>query len=198
MDMLLDEELADLEPDVQQLLANMQQQQQQPAATAMDWVLGEYADAAGGSHSLLTVDDDVGGYIDEQQTRLSPAQAYQGDRSGGGGPYQGRGGSSSSSSSADAAAAAAADSEAFEYLPTELGASDLQRLIQQYSWNVKQHPLLLEAALAAGLYPQYALADLQYKDRDLKTEVLLLNDAQGYNPDTKTVSADALSNAYIL
>jgi hypothetical protein len=154
MDLLLDEEIAELEPEVQQLLDDVQHQQQQPVVTAMDWVLGEYADAAAGSHSLLTVDDE-GGYIGDPSS--------QQDSWGGG--Y-----SSSGSSAANAAAAAAStatstslDQEVFTYLPAQLGASDLQRLIQQYSWNAEQQPLLLEATLAAGLYPNYAFGKLQPK-----------------------------------
>jgi hypothetical protein len=137
MNLLFDEEVADLEPELQQLLGQLQQQQQQqPAVTAMDWVLGEYADAAAGSQSLLTVDDE-GGYIDEStSSRIS---------------------SSRISSSSSSAAAATSN---FKYKPSELGASDLQRLIQQYSWNAEKHPLLLEATMAAGLYPNYVFGDL--------------------------------------
>ena len=46
--------------ELQQLLQGLQDKQQQPNATALDWVLGEYSDAAAGSHSLLTVDDEGG------------------------------------------------------------------------------------------------------------------------------------------
>ena len=48
----------------------------------------------------------------------------------------------------------------FDRLPATLGAADLQQLIQQYSWNVEKHPLLLEAALSAGLYPNFAFGSL--------------------------------------
>lgn len=148
-DLMLDDELADMEPEMQQLLQQVQASQQQqpglgqPSVTAMDWVLGEYADAAGGSHSLLTLEEE-GGYLDSA--------------AGGGSRYAG------SYDSSDAAGAAAdADGQSFVDLPSELGSSDLQLLVQQYSWNVDKHPLLLEAVLAAGLYPNYAFGSLRPK-----------------------------------
>jgi hypothetical protein len=52
-------------------------------------------------------------------------------------------------------------------MPSEFSRRDLQDLIQQYSWNVGQHPLLLEAALAAGLYPNFAFAELNSKLRTM-------------------------------
>lgn len=153
MDLLLDEEINLLDEEVQQLLGTVQQQQQQPMVTAMDWVLGEYADAAAGSHSFLTLDDE-GGYIND-------SSSHQANWGGG---Y-----SNADAAAATAASAAAAAAEGFEYLPAQLGSSDLQRLIQQYSWNVEQHPLLLEGALAAGLYPNYMFGKInQYKEENLE------------------------------
>jgi len=148
-DLMLDDELADMEPEMQQLLQQVQANQQQqpglgPNVTAMDWVLGEYADAAGGSHSLLTLEEE-GGYLDSAAA-------------GGGQWYAG-----SYDSVGAAGAAADADGQSFVDVPSELGSSDLQRLVQQYSWNVDKHPLLLEAVLAAGLYPNYAFGSLRPK-----------------------------------
>jgi hypothetical protein len=149
MDLLTDEEINLLDEEVQQLLGEVQPQQQ-PVVTAMDWVLGEYADAAAGSHSFLTLDDE-GGYINDASSQ------------------QANWGSGYSTADAAAAAAAAAAAEGFEYLPAQLGSSDLQRLIKQYSSNVEQHPLLLEAALAAGLYPNYVFGKVnQYKEEKLE------------------------------
>jgi hypothetical protein len=167
-DLLLEDDLADLDPELQQLYTDLQQQQQQPAVTAMDWVLGEYADAAAGSHSFLTLDEE-GGYMDESSAvggwGSTPSSSSSSSATSGSSGSRQVAGSGAADGAADGADTAGAGDNIPQYMPSEFSRRDLQDLIQQYSWNVGQHPLLLEAALAAGLYPNYAFANLNHKLR---------------------------------
>lgn len=128
--------------DVDQLLGidqhSSQQQQQQP--TAMDWMFGEYADAAAGLDGLLALDD------------LDSSSSSSGGSSPPFGSWLDEGYGSSSSKPAGSATAA-------DELPSaDLSAYKLERLIKQYSWNADQ-PELLQAVLAAGLYPNFAYVE---------------------------------------
>ncbi|WIA34158.1 hypothetical protein OEZ86_012518 [Tetradesmus obliquus] len=138
--------------DVDELLGladpQQQQQQQQQMPTAMDWALGEYADAAQGLHTFATLDDD--------------------DLSGGGSSSLNLGSSSKIAASGARAAAGAS---------RELGARDLRQLIRQYSWNADK-PEMLQAALAAGLYPNIAYVKPSSKQEKAATKAAAAS-AQG-------------------
>ena len=124
-----------------------QQEQQQEGAdeeetrqqTALDWLLGDHADAAGG----LTLESD-----DSSDTDAVDATAA--------------GGSVKHSSSSTRATIKSLD---FRGLGHELNASELHQLIERYSWNQGNTQLVL-AVLVAGLMPN--LVHVEYTKKALR------------------------------
>ena len=131
-----------------------QQQQQQDEKqfeedprqqTALDWLFGDHADAAGG----LTLESD-------DLSDMEPDAP---------GTTSGRGATSSSSARGSSSRTAAPTSLDFRGLGHELNASELHELIEWYSWNQGNTQLLL-AVLAAGLMPN--LVHVEYTEKAME------------------------------
>lgn len=146
------DQLFDQEVD---LLLGIDQEQQQgmQQPTAMDWMLGEYADAAAGF-------DDTSAFLDNDSSSSSSRSSHRRPASALGTSWlEEESPSNSSRGSATRASASATAAAANDVLPSgDLSPNKMRQLIKQYSWNADKSELL-QAVLAAGLYPNFAFVE---------------------------------------